>query len=127
MKTDDDLEILAKIRVPPAELWKVQQGIVVAPVKYPAPKIVVEMQVDVRNRVWGWFKNPRQVSKKEWMELRKSVKDIIIELSHIREASNGFRMPCKTYRKIIDEAYKIDSEYGTFPKPKKKAKVKEKA
>ena len=79
----DDLEILVKVLPPTVEWRKVEQGIAVRPVNQPAVESVVEMPADVRDRVWEWLQNPRIVTCKEWMELRKPIELVMREIAKV--------------------------------------------
>ena len=79
----DDLEILVKVLPSTVEWRKVKRGIAVRPVNTPEVESVVEMPADVRDRVCEWLQNPRVVSDKEWMELRKPILLVMLEIAKV--------------------------------------------
>jgi hypothetical protein len=101
----DDLEILAKVLPSTVEWRKVERGIAVRPVSQPAVESVVEMPADVRDRVWGWLQNPRVVSDKEWMELRKPVGLVMLEIAKVIW-QYGSPLQREVFRKMLEELSK---------------------
>ncbi|MGB9693335.1 MAG: hypothetical protein ACPLYF_00660 [Fervidobacterium sp.] len=53
------------------------------PVNKPEVESVVEMPVDVRDRVCEWLQNPRVVTCKEWMELREPILLVMFEIAKV--------------------------------------------
>ena len=79
----DDLGILVEVLPPTVEWRKVDLGIAVRPVNQPVMESVVEMPADVRDRVCEWLQNPRIVSDKEWMKLRKPILLVMFEIAKV--------------------------------------------
>jgi len=101
----DDLEILVKVLPPTVEWRKVERGIAVRPVNQPAMESVVEMPADVRDGVWGWLQNPRVVSDKEWMELRKPVGLVMLEIAKVI-MQYGSPLQREVFKRILEELSK---------------------
>jgi hypothetical protein len=101
----DDLEILVKVLPPTVEWRKVERGIAVRPVNQPAVESVVEMPADVRDRVWEWLQNPRIVTCKEWMELRKPIGLVMIEIAKV-VMQCGSPLQREVFRKMLEELSK---------------------
>jgi hypothetical protein len=101
----DDLEILVKVLPPTVEWRKVERGIAVRPVNQPAMESVVEMPADVRDRVWGWLQNPRVVSDKESMELRKPVGLVMLEIAKVI-MQYGSPLQREVFKRILEELSK---------------------
>jgi hypothetical protein len=80
---NEDLSTLVKVLAPTVEWRKVEHGIAVRPIDQPALERIVEMPVDVRDRVWDWLQNPRVVKREEWMELREPITLVIFEIAKI--------------------------------------------
>jgi hypothetical protein len=101
----DDLEILVKVLPPTVEWRKVERGIAVRPVNQPAVESVVEMPADVRDRVWEWLQNPRIVTCKEWMELRKPIELVMLEIAKVIW-QYGSPLQREVFRKMLEELSK---------------------
>jgi hypothetical protein len=101
----DDLEILVKVLPPTVEWRKVERGIAVRPVNQPAVESVVEMPADVRDRVWEWLQNPRIVTCKEWMELRKPIELVMREIAKVIW-QYGSPLQREVFRKMLEELSK---------------------
>jgi hypothetical protein len=101
----DHLEILVKVLPPTVEWRKVKRGIAVRPVNQPAVESVVEMPADVRDRVWEWLQNPRIVTCKEWMELRKPIELVMLEIAKVIW-QYGSPLQREVFRKMLEELSK---------------------
>jgi len=104
-KLMDYLKVLLKVPPPTVEWRKVDLGIVVRPVNQPGMERVVEMPADVRDRVWGWLQNPRIVSDKEWMELRKPIGLVMIEIAKV-VMQFGSPLQREVFKRMLEELSK---------------------
>jgi hypothetical protein len=77
----------------------------VRPVNQPAVESVVEMPADVRDRVWEWLQNPRIVTCKEWMELRKPIELVMLEIAKVIW-QYGSPLQREVFRKMLEELSK---------------------
>lgn len=82
--TSKDLEVLMKA-VPTIVEWrKVEQGIALRPVNQPALESIVEIPIDLRDKVWEWLCNPKIVEDvEEWKRLRKPIFQVVLEIVKI--------------------------------------------
>jgi hypothetical protein len=78
----DVFKVLARVFPLNVELRLAEQGIAVRHTNQPEAKIV-EMPIDVRNRVWEWIQNPKVVTEKKWMELREPIMLIMFEIAKV--------------------------------------------
>jgi hypothetical protein len=101
----DDLKVLLKVLPSTVEWRKVEQGIAVRPVNQPAVESVVEMPTDVRDRVCEWLQNPRIVTCKEWMELRKPILLVMFEIAKVIW-QYGSPLQREVFRKMLEELSK---------------------
>jgi len=101
----DDLKVLLKVLPPTVEWRKVDLGIAVRPVNQPVMESVVEMPADVRDRVWDWLQNPRIVSDKEWMELRKPILLVMFEIAKVIW-QYGSPLQHEVFKRMLDELSK---------------------
>jgi hypothetical protein len=98
----DDLKVLLKVLTPTVEWRKVERGIAVRPVNQPVMESVVEMPADVRDKVCEWLQNPRIVADKEWMELRKPVGSVMLEIAKvIMQYSSPLQR--EVFKRMLDE------------------------
>jgi len=98
----DDLEILVKVLPSTVEWRKVERGIAGRPVNTPEVEWVVEMPADVRDRVCEWLQNPRIVTCKEWMELRKPILLVMFEIAKVIW-QYGSPLQSEVFRKMLKE------------------------
>jgi len=105
MELMDDLKVLLKVLPPTVEWQKVQRGIAIRPINQPAMESIIEMPADVRDRVCEWLQNPRIVSAKEWMELRKPIGLVIIEIAKVI-MQHGSPLQREVFKRMIDELSK---------------------
>ena len=53
---------------------RVTNGIIVAPNNHPEFGKLIELDTDIRDKVWNWIHNPTLLEKKEdWIEIREHV------------------------------------------------------
>jgi len=79
----DVLKVLARVFPLNIELRLVEQGIAVRYANQPQAERIVEMPIDVRDRVWKWIQNPKVVAEKEWVELREPITLVIFEIAKV--------------------------------------------
>ena len=52
---------------------RVTNGIIVAPNNHPEFGKLIELDTDIRDKVWNWIHNPTLQKKEDWIEIREHV------------------------------------------------------
>ncbi len=52
---------------------RVKNGIIVAPNNHPEFGKLIELDTDIRDKVWSWIHNPTLQKKEDWIEIREHV------------------------------------------------------
>lgn len=73
-KLKEEKMLLMKTLPSFVQIERVTNGIIVAPNNHPEFEKLIELDTDIRDKVWNWIHNPTLMQKKEdWIEIREHV------------------------------------------------------